>query len=171
VRKRTQAALVVVIVVVLAAAVVVLAQLNRSNAHVVTGTIAVTQSGKTLRTFGMEDVKALESVSKQKTILSSSHADETGTFTGVPLRVLLAAVRPGLLDDATMVVTRATDGYVSSLSPEEVTAGDAVILAYAKDGKSLGTSTDGGTGPFRIIILTDKYGNRCTKWVNEIEIR
>ena len=119
----------------------------------------------------MDQVKDLRSVSQRKTILSSSHADEEATFTGVPLRVLLGEVDPTLLGTASMVVTRATDGYVSSLSVEEVSADDSVLLVYAKNGESLGTSADGETGPFRIVILSDTYGNRCTKWVNEIEIR
>jgi hypothetical protein len=69
------------------------------------------------------------------------------------------------------VVIRATDGYVSSLAVDEVGGADSVLLVYAKDGESLGTSSDGGSGPFRIIIVTDPYGNRCARWVNEIEIR
>jgi DMSO/TMAO reductase YedYZ molybdopterin-dependent catalytic subunit len=162
---------VAVVLAALAIAVVTLAQLNRSDAHVTTGTVAVTNGGETVRTFTMEDVAALPSVTRSETIRSSSHPDETGSFTGVPLRELLNAARPGLLEGASMIVTRAADGYVSSLSAEEVAADDSVILAYQKDGESLGTSSDGGTGPFRIIILTDKYGNRCTKWVNEIEVR
>ena len=170
-RKQTQVAIVAAVLVVLAGAVVALAQVNRSDAHVTIGTVAVTRNGSTLQTFDAEQVRKLRSVSEKKVILSSSHEDETAVFTGVPLRVLLAAVRPDLLDDAGMIVTRSTDGYVSSLAPEEVADGDAVLLVYAKDGESLGTFEDGGTGPFRIIILTDKFGNRCTKWVNEIEIR
>jgi len=171
VRKQTQVAIVVAVLVVLAGAVLALAQVNRSDAKVVGGSVAVTREGSTLTAFDLEQVRALRSVSEKKTIRSSSHDDETAVFTGVPLRVLLDAAGPGLLDDATMIVTRATDGYVSSLAPEEVTAGDDVLLVYAKDGESLGTAADGGTGPFRIVILTDTYGNRCTKWVNEIEIR
>lgn len=169
--KRTQVAIVTAVLVVLGGAVVALAQVNRSEAKVVAGSVAVTRAGSTLKEFDLEQVRALPSVSEKKTIQSSGHADETAVFTGVPLRVLLDAVRPGILDGATMIVTRATDGYVSSLAPEEVTAGDDVLLVYAKDGESLGAAADGGTGPFRIVILSDTYGNRCTRWVNEIEIR
>jgi DMSO/TMAO reductase YedYZ molybdopterin-dependent catalytic subunit len=170
VRKGTHVAIVVAVLVVLGGAVVALAQANRSDATVVDGSVAITRGGSTLTTLDMKLVRALPSVSEKKTIQSSGHADETAVFTGVPLRVLLDAVEPGLLDGATMVVIRASDGYVSSLAAEEATA-DGVLLVYAKDGESLGTAADGGTGPFRIIILTDTYGNRCTKWVNEIEIR
>lgn len=170
-QKRTQAAIVVAVLVVLGGAVVALAQANRSDASVVDGSVAITRGGSTLKILDMEQVRALPSASEKKAIQSSSYADETGVFTGVPLRVLLDAVEPGLLGNATMIVIRATDGYVSSLAPEEVTADDGVMLAYAKDGESLGAAADGGTGPFRLIILPDKYGNRCAKWVNEIEIR
>lgn len=152
-------------------AAVVLAQLNKSEAVVAPGSLAVTRGGKTLRTFTMSDVKALPSVTAKKKILSSSHADEEGAFTGVPLHTLLAEVAPTLLDDATQVVTRAVDGYVSALGVDEVIGSDDVLVVYAKDGESLGTYRDGGTGPFRIVIVADTYGNRCTKWVNEIEIQ
>lgn len=168
---RIQVVIVAAVLVALGVAVVALAQLNRSDTDVATGSIAVTREGSMLRTFNMEDVQALRSVSVKTTILSSSHDDETAVFTGAPLRVLLGSVDHGILEDASMIVIRASDGYVSSLTPEEVTAGDDVLLVYAKDGESLGTSDAGGTGPFRIVILTDKYGNRCAKWVNEIEIR
>ncbi len=170
-KTRRQAVIVVAVLLALGLTVAVLAQLNKSGAVVETGELAVTRDGETLRTFTMSDVKALPSVTAKKTILSSSHADEEGDFTGVPLRRLLAEVTPTLLDDATQVITRAVDGYVSALGVDEVTGGDDVLVVYAKDGESLGTDKDGGTGPFRIVILSDTYGNRCTKWLNEIEIQ
>jgi DMSO/TMAO reductase YedYZ molybdopterin-dependent catalytic subunit len=118
----------------------------------------------------MAQVRALPSVSVGKTILSSSHPTEKGVFTGVPLRTLIDAANPSLLRSATAIVTRATDGFVSVLAPSEVSQGDDVLLVYEKDGKGLGTSKDGGTGPFRIIVVTDTWGNRDTKWVDEIQI-
>lgn len=171
VRRRTQATVIIAVLVVLAVVIVGLAQLNRSSAQVAKGSLAVTQDGRTLRTFTLDDIKALPPVTATKTILSSSHADETAAFTGVPLRVLLAAIRPDLLAGSSLVVTRAADGHVSALSAEEVAAGDSIILAYAKDGESLGTAADGGSGPFRIIVFSDTYGTRSTRWVNEIELR
>mgnify|MGYP000867564281 CR=1 FL=1 len=163
--------IVVTVFVALAAAVMALARLNRSDAVVTQGSVAVTRDGRTLKTFTLAQVRALPSVDAHKKIVSSSHADEEGRYTGVPVRELLRAVDPALLDQARLVVTRASDGYVSSISVEEVKKSDSVLLVYAKDGKSLGMADDGGTGPFRIVILSDAYGNRCTKWVNEIEIR
>lgn len=169
--RRRHVVVVAAILVALTAAVVILAQLNRSDADVASGSVAVTRGGKTIATFTMDQVKEMRSVTREKTIQSSNHPDETGTFTGVPLRELLAQADPKLLDEAEMVVTRATDGYVSSLSPEEVADGDEVVLCYAKDDQSLGTYDGGGTGPFRLIIFSDKFGQRFTKWLNEIEIR
>jgi DMSO/TMAO reductase YedYZ molybdopterin-dependent catalytic subunit len=169
-KRKTQAAIVVAVTIVLAAAVVALAQMNRPHVAVEPGTIAVTRAGKTLKVFTLAQVKELPSVQAKKTIRSSSHPSETGTFTGVPLRELLDDVDPALLKSASQVVTRATDGYVAALAADEVSTGSNVLLAYAKNGKGLGTSRDGGTGPFRIIILTDPFGNRCTKWVNQIEL-
>ena len=169
-KTRRPAVIVAVALLALGLTAAVLAQLNRSDTVVAAGTLAVTRDGETLRTFTMTDVKALPSVTSSKKILSSSHADEEGAFTGVPLHVVLAQVAPTLLDDAHQVVTRASDGYVSALDVDEVAGSDNVLLVYAKDGEGLGTNEDGGTGPFRIVVLSDTYGNRCAKWVNEIEI-
>lgn len=168
---RKHVAVIAAVAAVLAVAVVVLAQVNRSDTVVEQGSIAITRGGRTLKVFTMAQVKALPCVRAEKTILSSSHADEHGAFTGVPLRTLLGEISPTLAASATQIVTRAVDGYVSSLSADEVSADDTVLLVYAKDGQSLGTFKNGGTGPFRIVILGDRFGNRCTKWVNEIELR
>jgi DMSO/TMAO reductase YedYZ molybdopterin-dependent catalytic subunit len=162
--------IVAAVVVALVVAVVVLAQANKSPVKVGAGSIAVTEGGKVVKTFTMAQVRALPSVSVGKTILSSSHPTEKGVFTGVPLRTLIDAANPSLLRSATAIVTRATDGFVSVLAPSEVSQGDDVLLVYEKDGKGLGTSKDGGTGPFRIIVVTDTWGNRDTKWVDEIQI-
>lgn len=169
--KRRQVTIVVATLFALAVAVVLLAQLNRSDVAVAGGSVAVTRDGASLRSFTMAEVRALRSASAEKAIVSSSHDDEKGTFTGVPLRDLLAEVDPDLLDEAKQIVVRATDGYVSAFGVDEVRGSDDVLLVYAKDDASLGTDEDGGTGPFRIVVLSDPYGNRCTKWVNEIEIR
>lgn len=170
-KRSRQAVFVAAAIVVLAVAVVVLAQVNRSDADVAEGSIAVTRDGTTLTTFTMAEIQALPSVTAEKTIRSSSNADETGEFTGVPLADVLDAAGPELLGSASMVVTRATDGFVSALDPGELEKRKNVLLVYAKNGEPLGTEAEGGSGPFRIIILTDPFGNRCTRWVNEIEIR
>ena len=161
---------VAVVVVALVVAVIVLAQANKSHVKVEGGSIAVTQNGRVIKTFTMAQVRAWPSVSVSKTILSSSHPTERGVFTGVPLRTLIDAADPTLLRSASAIVTRATDGFVSVLDPGEVAHGDDVLLVYAKGGKSLGTSKDGGTGPFRIIVVSDTWGNRDTKWVDEIQV-
>jgi DMSO/TMAO reductase YedYZ molybdopterin-dependent catalytic subunit len=163
-------AIVLVVIVALAIAVIALAQANRSHVKVSTGSIAVTYDGKTIKAFTMAQVQRLPSVRVRKTIHSSSHPTETGTFTGVLLRTLIDAADSALLHSATQIVTRGSDGFVSVLDPSEVSKGDHVLLAYAEDGRSLGTSRNGGTGPFRIIVVTDTWGNRDTKWVNEIQI-
>ena len=47
--KRTQVAIVAAVLVVLGGAVVALAQVNRSDAKVVAGSVAVTRAGSTLK--------------------------------------------------------------------------------------------------------------------------
>lgn len=159
------------VLLVLAAAIGVLARLNAPGPDADAGSIAVFRDGESVRTYTMEEIKALPSITVHKEIVSSSHDNDEGDFTGVPLRALLDGADPALLEEGVSVAVKAADGYVSAYAAEEVAESDNILLAYAKDGTGLGTLEDGGTGPFRIVIQEDEFGNRSTKYVYQIEVR
>ena len=160
---------VLLVLTVLAAVIAILAWANapRGNAE---GRIAIVMDGVTLRAWSMQEIKALPAVDVQKTINSASYADDSGNFRCVDLRVLLDLTGEDLLASDARIIARASDGYTASFTADEIRSGGNILVAYAKDGSDLGTMTDGGTGPFRIIIRDDMFGTRGTKYLIEIEI-
>lgn len=158
-------------IVVLVVVVAILAFLNRPSGDLQPATLTINQGGVALHTFTLGEIKAMPSVSFEKSIISSNHADERGVFTGVPLYDLIKAVDVNLLTGERRFITKAEDGFASVFSTWEVVETENIIIAYAKDGLSLGSYEEGGTGPLRIIIKGDAFGNRSTKYLNEIEVK
>ncbi|MHA1502379.1 MAG: hypothetical protein ACTSSB_11065 [Candidatus Heimdallarchaeota archaeon] len=64
--------------------------------------------------------------------------------------------------------------YSYSLSFDEIIASPDIIIAYKKDGAYIEPRTEGGNGPFRLIIPAkfegDFNGQYCIKYVAEIKI-
>lgn len=167
--KKKSIIIVVAVLVALAAAITVLALLNRPENLPETGSITV-KWGESSVTLTMEDIQALDYVEIEKEIVSASFQNDQGVFRGVPLHTLLES--QGIdLDSSAQAVVRSEDGYVAAYPMDEVTDSDNIILAYAKDGEGLGTKDSGGSGPFRIIIADDEFGNRSAKHVSEIEAK
>lgn len=162
---------IIIIIVVLAAMVGILSFVNRPQESIEKGILSITKDGETIKKFNMEDIKSLPKVEERIKFSSSNYAGEDAMYTGVPLRELLNSIDPKLLENATQVITKAEDGFVSSFTAKEVAESDSVIIAYAKNGKSLGTKQNNGEGPYRVVIKTDAFGNRSTKYLNEIELK
>jgi DMSO/TMAO reductase YedYZ molybdopterin-dependent catalytic subunit len=158
-------------IVLLALAIVIglLAWANAPRPHA-DSTLTISRGGVVLRTWTLAEIQALPSVELAKDYQSANHADESGVFRGVTLRTLLDQVDDRLIAGAARIIARASDGYVSTFTPAEVLAPDNIIVAYSKDGTGLGSLADGGTGPFRIIIREDAFGQRATKYLTEIEV-
>lgn len=162
------------IVLVLGALIVaagVLWALNQPKTPVVSGELRVIRGEETIKTFTLEEIKAMQSVSVEKEIVSSSHADDQGTFTGVPLRALLDGADPGWRENAAQIAARAEDGFVVAYTVDEVEKDDNFLVVYEKNGRQLAGKKDGGTGPLRLIIQNDDFGNRSVKYLAQIEVR
>lgn len=162
--------IVIAVLAILAAAVAVLAYLNRPGELPDTGSVAIKSGGETLAEYTFDDIKAMDYIEVQKEIVSSSFANDEGLFRGVPLRALLASAGADL-ENAAQAVIRSEDGFVAAFPMDEVTESDNIFLAYSKNGEGLGSLDDGGSGPLRIIVTEDPFGNRCAKYVSEIEVK
>lgn len=168
--KKRNILIIAAVVVVLAAAITLLAILNAPKDAVQVGTVTVVKDGQTLRTFTMEEIQALPYVEVEKEISSASFANESGLFRGTPMRTLLEAADANWQIGAVQVVARAQDAFVGAFSAEEVAMDDNVLVVYAKDGESLGTMEQGGSGPLRVIAQRDPYGNRSTRYLYQLEV-
>lgn len=162
--------IVVIVLIILAAAIAVLAFLNRPADLPESGVLSVTAGDAEIKSYTMEEIQKLPYVEIQKEIISSSHENDEGLFRGVPLHTLLENAGADLAG-AEQCVVQSEDGFVSAYSMEEVTESDNILLVYAKNGEALGSMDDGGTGPFRIVVTEDPFGNRCAKYVCRLEIK
>jgi DMSO/TMAO reductase YedYZ molybdopterin-dependent catalytic subunit len=81
---------------------------------------------------------------------------------GIRFREVIRSVKPR--KDAKFVTFECADGYVTSLTMEEL-AGHDVLLAYALNGKPL---EEGYGFPLRLIV-PGKYGYKSALWVTRIK--
>lgn len=123
------------------------------------------------KNFTISELKALEAVTVQVTLSSSSKPADNGEFTyvGVPLSVLLESTQAS--SEATAVYVQAVDGYGTTIPMQDVQQNSQAIIAYEKDGQPLNPLTDGGEGPLRLIIGTDQYAQRWIRGVSAIDVR
>ena len=166
--KRRNITVVIIVLVLLAAAIAVLTVINRPGELPESGSVVVKQNGEVLRTFDLADLQSMEYVEVQKEIVSSSYENDEGLFRGVTVSSLLEAA--GVNGGYQQAVVRSEDGFVAAFPADEIEDGD-IILVYSKNGESLGSLENGGSGPLRILAVEDDFGNRCAKYVSEIEVK
>lgn len=154
---------------VLTIAVVIGILWNLSNAKHGDSTLTIARDGEAIRVFSLEEIQAMPYIETEKTIVSSSYENESAVFKGVELSYLLNKVDQSLLKECKKFITRAEDGYASAVSADEVLLEGNVLVVYAKDGESLGDYKNGGSGPMRLLIINDEFGNRATRYLNEID--
>jgi len=158
------------ILLTLAVGISLLSYLNRPQGSAQPGAIGIKSQGKVIAVLTMQDVRALPKVEKKVTINSASEGKSTDVWGGAAMKDVLDSVDPQLLQNAGQVLARAEDGFTSALTAKEILASDAVLIAYEQNGKVLKGKSEGGLGPFRLILAADPYGNRMAKYLNELEI-
>lgn len=90
-------------------------------------------------------------------------------YTGVLIKDVLEVM--GIrIEDYKIVAVKAVDGYTVSFKTEEVLDEDNIYIVYEENGKSLGTKSSGGKGPYQVVVRKDQFSNRWCKFVVEIEL-
>ena len=135
------------------------------------GSLTITRDGETVREFSYEEICSMDSISVEKEIVSASKKNESGVYTGVPLRSILEEVDASMLTECSEVTGKAADGFVSAYSMAEVRDSDGILVIYEKDGEPLKGKSDGGSGPLRILAADDVYGTRSTMYLTQVDIK
>jgi DMSO/TMAO reductase YedYZ molybdopterin-dependent catalytic subunit len=166
-KKTTKIA--VAILVILVAAAVPLYFYTRP-APVPHGTFQITGKVSNATNITLSQLQTYTPVTLQVTLTSSGSPSANGVFnyTGVLLSTLLQ--KAGVSADATSVYIQASDGYGATLSMQDAMS-PKTIIAYEKDGAFLTPLKNGGEGPFRLIVGTDKYAQRWVMGVVSIQVR
>lgn len=166
---------VAIIIVFLVMVIVVSAYINLSgnnddaDGYVLTVSVVDENGSITdLRTYTINEIKDMPSVDVYAKLQSSQNGDEEGTFTGVALKYILNHTDRDILKEYKTFILSAGDGYSSAASQKEVKNGNAVIIAYAKDGKDLEHFNEGGLGPMKAVFTKDVYGNRSTGFLVKV---
>ncbi len=155
------AVLAAVLIVIVAAA----AWMNRSYDAADGTTVTICRDGSVVAEYTLSQIMKLDSETQYVKLQSAKEGDEAGDFTGVMLDELLSDA--GVTDYKTVILS-AGDGYSSAADGKET---DRVLIAYSRNGETLGYFTKGGTGPMRAVFCDDTYGNRSIKYLTKINCR
>lgn len=103
--------------------------------------------------------------------LDTSESDaQEHVYTGVWLNDAFKSLGIAI-DDYHTVIARAVDGYTVAFEASEVAEADHIYIAVMRDGKLLGTRSQGGDGPYQIIVRKDAFGQRWCKFLVELELK
>ncbi len=169
---KKQTGILLMIVIVLVVVVGVFAFLNRGNVADKQrledeALFKVTKDGETLCEVSMADLDAIGQ-SDVPAVMDTSTTDPTDvTFTGAQVKDILA-YKGVSVDGVTTIEFRALDGYASAITPEEIQMDENVYICTKMGGEALGTKSEGGMGPYLMIIRSAQYSQRWCKFLEEI---
>ncbi len=130
----------------------------------------ITQGGKTLCEVSMADIEAVGTKDIKATMDTSKTEPTQVAFTAAEVKAILAYKKISL-DGVTTLEFRALDGYASAVTIEEMQAEQNVYICIKMNGKALGTKSEGGTGPYLMVIKSATYSQRWCKFLEEIVLK
>ena len=132
-------------------------------------TITFIVDGEVAVTIDRDFLAAQDNRTFSATIRSNGKRPQQTRYTGILLANLFQQL--GLdLTDRTQVVVKAIDGYVSTLTMDEL-QNKRIYIAYQMDGEDLKPINEGGNGPFQLVIPSDPYSQRWCKYVYQVEVK
>ena len=166
--------LVMGIIIVLVIMLTVFSVLNRGNLELKeklqsNAEFQIHFNDKTI-TVTMDDMIKLNPVEFEANYDTSKNDGEIVKFTGVEIKNILKEYDIEINDD-NVIEVKALDGYSSALTGSEVLTEDNTYICLLKEGETLGTKTDGGMGPYLMIVKSSKFSQRWCKFVQEINVR
>lgn len=102
-------------------------------------------------------------------VRSSGEKPVEAEFRGLEMTILLSSL--GIdIDEASRITFSASDGYRVTLKTEEVKEPGNVYLAFERDGETMKSKKQSGSGPYQLIIRKDPFSQRWVKHVDQIVI-
>lgn len=160
--------IIAVIAVILVLIIAVTAWMNASSTEASEGTqLTICLDGKEVASYSLEELMQMGKDSTYAEFTSGKGAGEKGTWSGIWLSKLLKEA--GLTEDQYQtIILSAGDGYSVAADVDET---DVCLVAWEKEGETLGYYTKGGTGPMRCIFSEDSFGMRCINYLVKINCR
>jgi DMSO/TMAO reductase YedYZ molybdopterin-dependent catalytic subunit len=166
-KKSTKVALVVFVILIVI--VIPLYYYTRPDASQPFGTLQIKGTVNNPSNLTYSELTYYQSVTQKVMISSSNYNTNDGnyTYTGISLKEILTRAQVSI--NATSVYIQASDGFGTTLTIQEAEKDD-VFIAYLKEGKPLTILSDGGEGPFRLIISSDEFAQRWVRGVVSISV-
>ncbi len=166
--------IIILVIVILAVAVGVFAFLNAGDLTQkkeleMNSEFIITQ-GDVSHTITMEDMLALDPETFTGTKDTSTTGPEEIEYTGVEFKTICDSIEIDLSQSADVQFS-ALDGYSSSVSIDDVLEDGNVYIVFEEEGQALGTKSDGGSGPYMMIINSSQFSQSWCKFLEEAIIR
>lgn len=124
----------------------------------------VVNSGETQFVVSMKDILTMGVTDFSATLDTSISSAKEVCLTGVNFQQIFDFLELDV-SDATGFEVRALDGYASAVQENETG-----YLCIAMDGETLGTKSEGGMGPYLMVIEGLEFSQRWCKYVQEINV-
>ena len=153
----------------------VLAVLNRGDAELRRALeenreFQVRIDGEPVATVSLQTLLGLDPQEFTTTYATSISAPREATLQGVELRLLIDALEIDASNAAYYVVT-GLDSFYSPLTKDEVEKVETIYICFSMDGEILKKQSEGGLGPFLLVIRGERFAQRWCKYVESVDIR
>jgi len=125
--------------------------------------------GEYAATASLQTLLDLNPVEFKTTLATSVSAPREVTLRGVELRALLTALDIDTAN-ADHYVISGLDSYYSPLTRAEVEQDGLIYVCFAMDGEVLKPRSDGGDGPFLMVIRGSRFAQRWCKYVEAVDV-
>ena len=125
--------------------------------------------GEHTATVGLQTLLELDPQEFTTTFSTSVSAPRDTVLKGVELRLLLESLEIDASNAGHYVVS-GLDAYYSPLTRAEVEKEDTVYICYSMDGEIMKNQSEGGFGPFLMVIRGERFAQRWCKYVEAVDI-
>lgn len=163
----------ITVIIVLVIAVAVLAILNAQQTQAVMdglgkSEVSIVVNGEEAGRFTLEYLKNMPKTDFTDQIKESGSTAVKTEFGGVLLKDVLNSLEIDV-SGCSSVSYRASDGYASGGTVDEVLNDDTVYVVYERNGQQTKPKSEGGTGPVEIVIAEQAFSQRNCKFLIQIE--
>lgn len=132
--------------------------------------IIIKKDGEEIASIDMKYISSIGEVDFQADLDTSETDPEEHQYSGVPLIKVLDSLEISL-DGVEAATAKALDGYTVAFDISEVKDEENMYIVYKIDGQNLKNKSQGGSGPYQIIVRKDPYSQRWCKFVMEIDLK
>ena len=162
------------VLALLFAAVAVLARLNRGDTELRRALeenreFHIRIEGEHEATVSLQNLLDMNPSEFIATFATSVSAPRETTLRGVELRVLLEGLNIDTSNAGAYIVS-GLDAYYSPLTKSEVEEEENVYICFSMDGEILKKQSEGGFGPFLLVIRSERFAQRWCKYVEAVDV-